>query len=51
MARKIDKLNKMIKFKRCRPVHLQRDRILKFSEPELKTRAEAKRSKAATKKS
>jgi len=50
-ARKIDELNKMIKFKRCTCVLATRDRILKFSELELKTHAEAKRSKTATKKS
>lgn len=49
-ARKIDELNKMIKFKRRACVFATRDKILKFSEPELKTRAEAKRSKTATKK-
>lgn len=43
------RFNKMIKFKRRSCVFATRDKILKFSELELKTRAEAKRSKTATK--
>jgi len=37
------RFNKMIKFKRRACVFATRDKILKFSEPELKTRAEAKK--------
>lgn len=48
---KKNEFNKAIKFKRSACVFATGDKILKFSEPELKTRAEAKRSKTVTKKS